>query len=75
MIPAKAAKLVGCSTAHIRSLIRTGKIKAKKVPDPHLTNKVTGEIGFYYEISDFQVERLKQLPSRSTRGQRRKKSA
>lgn len=71
MIPAQAAKVIGCSPQYVRDLIRAGKIKAKKVFDEHFTNRKTGEVGFYYEISDAQVEKAKNLPKRSTRGGKR----
>lgn len=72
MIPTQAAKLIGCTAAHVRSLIRSGKIRAKKKPDPHYTNRKTGEVGFYYEISEAQVRKAMSLPCRSTRGRSRK---
>lgn len=71
MIPAQAAKMMGCTASHVRSLIRKGVIKPKKVFDPHFTNRRTGEVGFFYEITPQQLKKLLKLPKRSTRGRKR----
>lgn len=75
MTPTQAAKEIGCSPQYLRDLIRTGKVKAKKVFDEHFTNRQTGAVGFYYWITDKEVARIKAMPGRSTRGKRRKPNA
>lgn len=71
MTPSQAAKEIGCSPQYVRDLIRAGTIKAKKVFIVQFINRETHIPGFYYEISDKEVEKAKKLPSRSTRGKGR----
>jgi hypothetical protein len=54
--PAQAAKILGCSTGHVRLLCNRGIIKAKKVKPKH--QKVKGS--FFYDIAQEEVERYKQ---------------
>lgn len=58
MTPRKAAKLVGCSTHHIRLCIRAGKIKARTVPTEN------NQHGYRYEISQREAERFRDAPTK-----------
>ena len=56
MTPRQAAKIIGCCTSHVRTLIRKGKLQAKKIAalyDP---------TGYYYEVSLTEAKRYRDLP-------------
>jgi excisionase family DNA binding protein len=52
MTPNQAAKHLGCSTSHLRLLIRNGKIKADKYQMPG---------GFFYDIKRTEISRFGRL--------------
>lgn len=66
MTPSEAAKYIGCSPQHVRTLIRTKKIRAKR-------HKIIG--GFCYEVSLAEANRYRRLAFTNgwPRGQERKK--
>lgn len=67
MTPNQAAKCLGCSTSHLRLLIRDGKIKAEKYQMPG---------GFFYDITRTEIGRFgrRPIPQRGgwKRGRKRK---
>lgn len=48
MTPRQAAEVIGCTTGHVRSLIKAGRINAVLVKSP---------MGWYYDISTHEVRR------------------
>lgn len=65
MTPTQAAKEIGCTPQYVRDLIRAGKIIAKKVESEYPFG------GYHYWITPKEVQRIKNQPSRSTRGRKR----
>ncbi len=64
MTPAQAAKVIGCNASQVRTLIRKGKLKARRVTMPG---------GYYYELQLQDVRRYaKTKTSGWPRGQSRK---
>lgn len=65
MTPSQAARVIGCSTQQVRTLIRSGKIKARKRK---------AEFGYYYDITQEEAERYRdEKPDRGwPRGKARK---
>lgn len=57
MNPREASEILGCSISHIRNLIRSKKLKYKKVPDKNNRH------GYVYDIPNVEVNRLKVNPS------------
>ena len=59
----KAAEVLGCSPQHVRTLIRSGRLRGRKVP---LTVQSKGSeprrIGFTWSITRAEVERFAALP-------------
>jgi len=56
MTPSQAAKVIGCCASHVRTLIRNGKLQAKKIAalyDP---------TGYYYEVSITEAKRYRDKP-------------
>lgn len=64
MTPAEAAKRIGCNVSHVRRLIRTGKLKARRINTP---------MGHCYQLAAEEVKRYaKTKTSGWPRGQSRK---
>ncbi len=60
MTPNEAANILGCSTQQVRTLIRTGKLKAKKrKTDPTLSG--SNQYGFAYLLNLKDVRRLAKI--------------
>lgn len=55
MTPRQAAAIIGCSPQQVRTLIRTGKIKATKRPTPTFP-------GYCYSVSRREAERYRDKP-------------
>jgi excisionase family DNA binding protein len=55
MTAKEAAKVIGCSSQQVRHLIKVGKIRAEKYEIPG---------GFYYDISQKEVERYRDIEQR-----------
>ena len=60
MTPSQAALIIGCSPQNVRTMIRGGKMKAKKLP------ATKGKIGnnrhgHVWSISSEEAERVRQL--------------
>ncbi len=53
MTPNEAAKVIGCTSGQVRTLIRTGKLAAKRVP------YVGNQHGYRYTISTKEAKRYK----------------
>ncbi len=64
MTPTEAAKIIGCTPQQVRTLIRTKKIKAKRIKYPG---------GYYYQIERREAIRYRDIPQTSgfPRGQKR----
>lgn len=56
MNPKKAAEHIGCSVQQVRTMIRTGKLKAKKIVTEH------NQHGYEYQISAAEADRVKNNP-------------
>lgn len=65
MTPKEAATVINCGVAHVRSLVRSGKLRAKKLP-------IEGG-GYYYEINSKDVAAYANRPV--TRGRPRGKKS
>lgn len=50
MVPSKVAEELGCTTQHVRFLIREGRMRASLVKTP---------VGSYYEVAESEVEKFK----------------
>jgi len=59
MLPSEAAKIIGCTVAYCRALIRVGKLKA--------TSK-TFQGQKYYDITKREAERFRDAPVADLRG-------
>lgn len=59
---AEAAEIIGCSTSHVRYLIRTERLEATAVENPAQRG------GKLYRISREEAERFRDTPSSETRG-------
>lgn len=55
----QAAKLIGCTPAQVRWLIRNDKMEAKKKPLKDSNGTV---FGFEYEVTRPEAERVRKLP-------------
>ncbi len=66
MTATEAAKIIGCTPQQVRTLIRTKKIKAKRIKYPG---------GYYYQIQRREALRYRNTPQTCgfPRGQKRKK--
>ena len=62
----EAAEVIGCSASHVGTLIRLGKLLARRVSGPT-------RYGYYYEITEQEAQRYRNTPqSRGyPRGQKR----
>ena len=55
MTPKEAAAIIGCSPQQVRTLIRSGRIKATQVKCPQ---------GYYYNITRREAERYRDTPQK-----------
>ena len=55
MTPKQAASIIGCTVGTVREAIRKGKIKAKRVPQFYGQGEPAQ--GFFYDISEREVEK------------------
>lgn len=69
MTASQAAKVIGCTVGQVRTLIRQGTLKAKRVQSPYVPK------GHYYNITPKEVERYRDKPQLCgfPRGQSRNK--
>ncbi len=56
MTPSQAAEVIGCCASHVRTLIRKGKLQAKKVPAPY------NPMEYRYEVSPEEALRYRDKP-------------
>lgn len=56
MKASQAASLIGCTTQHVRTLIRSGRLKARKVPTDLVPT------GYCYDLDDSDVRRYANEP-------------
>ncbi len=61
MSPKKAAEIIGCTVAHVRRLIRRGKLKAKKTLGPFGLD-CKNRVHYVYSISLPEAKRYRDLP-------------
>lgn len=60
MSPTQAASIIGCTPQQVRTLIRTGKLKARKKPT------TANQHGYLYEITEAEAVRVRD--TEQTRG-------
>lgn len=65
MTPREASVKIGCSPQHVRTLIRTKKMEATKLP-------LRGRKGHEYDVSAKEVQRIKRF--KPTKGWKRGRS-
>jgi hypothetical protein len=59
MTPTQAAKIIGCNVSTVRQMIRDKRLVAT-------SRKIPG--GWYYEITQAEAERVRDLPKTEHRG-------
>ncbi len=56
LTPSQAAKVIGCSPQQVRTLIRAGRLRARRVPTRN------NQFGYRYTVTQAEAERYRDTP-------------